>query len=1313
MAPDEIRVIFRSESGVALNDSAGDTVRLLTPNGEVWDEESYAAAGPDQAWSRDEAGGWHDDWPPSPGTPNAPPPTPTPTPTPGALQPILISEVLYDGAISGQGDEFVELWNGTGEAVALDGWLIGDEESQGGNEGMYRFPDTTTLGAGEALIVARDAAAFHQRFGTWPDFAFRTSPDPALVPLLDRDTTWASGHWALDDNGDEVLLLDRWQRFVDGLAFRNGDFAAVGLTGHDINASEPRALHHVVGLDSPHVNDWVAKDLPTPRQPYAIPSSAAAPLGPALDGLPVAWGSLHSHSFYSDGSGPPALAFGVARANGMNFMAVSDHSHWFVADEWQTLRQAATAANRPGEFLALAAFEWTHREQGHANVFHTSDYVSRDEAAGATLADFYGWLAARPDARATFNHPFAGQFNNLAYVPSLHPHFVGMEVGNGSGSQQTRYENSYWQALRNGWRIGAMGNLDTETPNWGDDGQLRTGVLLPALGQGDLWAAIEARRTFATEDRNLALAMRAGDVWMGGAMAAGTQRIALWFRDGDGEPMQLQLLRDGVIVAEQSVNAAPAPQRVEVTVDALSGDIFVARAVQSDGQMAWSSPLWVTGTATPQPPQLSEVLSAPRDVDWDGNGIADFNDEWIELHNPHDRAIALGGYRIEVEGFGYTVPAGRTLEAHGYALFFKAETGISLSNYGELVRLVAANGGVVDEVDVPFQGYDLSKARCGDGWQERVVPTPGGPCQPAAGGGGGSAPPPAPQPIAVVRELPEESLATIEGIVTAPPSVFGAKSLYLQDESGGIKLYRYAGLPDLAEGERIRVTGYVKSHFGEIELTVPSSRPVERLGSGEPLLPIALAAGTLGQHAGQLVAVSGTVERWSGAHWRLDDGVESIFIYHDQETGVERPYLNIGETRTVIGIVGWSDYGPRLMPRYERDISDRELITLPIKAARALEAGQPVRVMGVVTAPTGLFDEKVAYLQDDSGGIKLYGTALPDLALGERLVVTGTVRVAFGEVELSVAGAEEIHSAGGGEPPVPNAIDAGTLADHLGELVEVSGTVEGWRGGHWYLNDGVESIFIYHDPESGVERPYLTRGEHRTVVGIVGASEKGPRLMPRFDSDLSAVGRSAAPRMSIANARAQPLDSRIEIEGVVVAAPGRFALTIAYIQDESGGIKLYRSAGFPAWVEGDRVRVVGYLKRSFGELELSLPQSSEVVRIGGGTPPAPRILGPGELSAHAGELVQVQGRVEGWRGAHWYLFDGRESLFIYHDRDTGVTRPYLTRNDIRTVVGIVGWSEAGPRLMPRYASDVGARGRYQSGGGGGTRPSDLPTTGRP
>jgi len=58
-------------TGVVLDD-AGDQIRLLDAAGDVVDAVAFGQLLPNASYSRDEFGVWHDDWPPSPGSPNGP-----------------------------------------------------------------------------------------------------------------------------------------------------------------------------------------------------------------------------------------------------------------------------------------------------------------------------------------------------------------------------------------------------------------------------------------------------------------------------------------------------------------------------------------------------------------------------------------------------------------------------------------------------------------------------------------------------------------------------------------------------------------------------------------------------------------------------------------------------------------------------------------------------------------------------------------------------------------------------------------------------------------------------------------------------------------------------------------------------------------------------------------------------------------------------------------------------------------------------------------------------------------------------------------
>lgn len=767
------------------------------------------------------------------------------------------------------------------------------------------------------------------------------------MPTLARDTSWGRGRWALNNSGDEVILLDPFDRLVDAVVYRKGDFAAVGRTGHDIAAPAPRSLQRLAGQEGTHLNDLLVYDLPSPGRPTRAPAAfPTPPLAPAFGEFRAYWGTLHAHSTYSDGSGPPDLAYAVARANGLHFMTISDHSHWFTPDEWQRTQEAAEAATVPGIFVALRAFEWTSREQGHLNVFLTDEVLSRETPEGDTLAEFYAWLAAHPEAVAQFNHPFAGHFDEFALSPSVRQQVTLLEVGNGGGTP-LRFAEAYWQALWAGWRVGASGNLDTQTPNWGADGELRTGLLARELTPQALLEAIAARRAFSTEDATLALALRAGDVWMGGEIDPGLIEFTLLVADREAEPLEVSIWRNGAPAFRTSLTPGEEPTARLVVLPAAPGDIFVAHAVQADGQEAWSSPIWVRGTWTPPPVWINEVLPAPRDVDWNGDGVALKDDEWIELYNPLEAPVSLAGWWLD-DGEGgsqpYRFPLGTVIPPRGYLVLHKAQTGVSLNDAGDEVRLIARNGVLVDRVAFGRLPYDQSLSRDDEGqfvadWQTTPgrpnEPRPTGPpsageSHPSTSTNPGRTPAPLQLVLEEVRRQPLGTRVTTQGIVSVPPGPLGKRTFYIQDETGGLKVYvRRGPVPALAPGDLVEVTGSVGRYRGDLELRVARAGEVRVVGRG----PAPVATPLQGPDEallGRLVVVTGRVTRWERSRWWLEvaPGVE-VQIYLRRSTGLRRPWLERGEQQTIVGIAGVWDGDFQVWPAFPEHLTGGVPLLLP------------------------------------------------------------------------------------------------------------------------------------------------------------------------------------------------------------------------------------------------------------------------------------------------------------------------------------------------------------------------------------------------
>jgi hypothetical protein len=173
---------------------------------------------------------------------------------------LLITEVLYDPSAPDPDREWVEIYNYGNQVIDLTNHKIGDEETQGGGEGMYSFPDGTVITSLDVLIIANKATAFQDLCGFLPDFEFNET-DPA-VPNMNKYSSWSNGNLALNNEGDEILLLGPVNQFIDLLSYGTSTFAFNPSIpdvneGHSVERYPPNQ-------DTDSSQDWIDQALPNP-----------------------------------------------------------------------------------------------------------------------------------------------------------------------------------------------------------------------------------------------------------------------------------------------------------------------------------------------------------------------------------------------------------------------------------------------------------------------------------------------------------------------------------------------------------------------------------------------------------------------------------------------------------------------------------------------------------------------------------------------------------------------------------------------------------------------------------------------------------------------------------------------------------------------------------------------------------------------------------------------------------------------------------------------------------------------------------------
>ncbi len=208
----------------------------------------------------------------SPAASATPTSSPTVTPTPSTMPSstaappggsLLISEVLYDPAAAEPDGEWFEIYNPAAAGQSLAGYKIGDEETQGGGEGMFAFPSGAYIGPGQVAVIARRGDAFTANHGFAPAFELEDS-DPAIPDLI-KYLAWATGSVTLSNTGDDLLLLDEADGLVDAMSWGSSTWA------FDPSAPDVAQGHSLArspaGADTDTAADWIDQPTPSPGQP--------------------------------------------------------------------------------------------------------------------------------------------------------------------------------------------------------------------------------------------------------------------------------------------------------------------------------------------------------------------------------------------------------------------------------------------------------------------------------------------------------------------------------------------------------------------------------------------------------------------------------------------------------------------------------------------------------------------------------------------------------------------------------------------------------------------------------------------------------------------------------------------------------------------------------------------------------------------------------------------------------------------------------------------------------------------------------------
>ncbi len=334
--------------------------------------------------------------------------------------------------------------------------------------------------------------------------------------------------------------------------------------------------------------------------------------------LNLYFGDIHGHSRLSDGTGTPEDFYRYAReVSGLNIAALTDHADFGTipirGEVWDRIVRAANRAYRPGEFVTLVGFEWTSWKYGHRNVYYRGaggPVFSSLEAGSDTPEEL--WKLLEPYPAMTVAHhagggPIAADWNirpeareRLVEISSIHG------TSEQLGGEYTIYRpvpgTFVRDALKRGYRFGFIGSGDNHDghPGNGSAGSPVTG-LFGLYGTGltreEVWEALQQRRVYATTGPKIILNFRVADRPMGSEInwRAGEGPLPIVFQAiGCGKLARVEVIRNGEVIFSQLGDGVLARYGLEDPKPPGGTSWYYLKIVQTDGQMAWSSPVWVT-----------------------------------------------------------------------------------------------------------------------------------------------------------------------------------------------------------------------------------------------------------------------------------------------------------------------------------------------------------------------------------------------------------------------------------------------------------------------------------------------------------------------------------------------------------------------------------------------------------------------------------------------------------------------------------------------------------------------------------------------
>ncbi len=354
------------------------------------------------------------------------------------------------------------------------------------------------------------------------------------------------------------------------------------------------------------------------------------------------FGDMHVHSEIGKCGTPfmpksPDFGYWYAKyIAGHDFCSITDHAHSCDNEDWEKIKNAAEKWNEPGEFISILGYEGDYdgEDGGHFNIYfngNEGEMRNFQMKAGGSL-DAIFQFSRENNALAICHHSgryvrgrdfSKGYFGGKEVEPCA-------EVISQWGSSETKDSlrpirkfahpedcHYYDYAVKNGFRLGALGGSDNHAtvpggfvpmiyPGMGGKIQFEypgaiTGVYAKSLSRKDIMNAIRERRCFASANDRLFVWLSSEDAEMGTEKKGKKDIINIMAISGNSPIREVHVIKNGDLFIkfgsfgiEEGFDETKYIFIKTIDCGELSEPVnYYVKVIQSDGDIAVSSPIWL------------------------------------------------------------------------------------------------------------------------------------------------------------------------------------------------------------------------------------------------------------------------------------------------------------------------------------------------------------------------------------------------------------------------------------------------------------------------------------------------------------------------------------------------------------------------------------------------------------------------------------------------------------------------------------------------------------------------------------------------